>query len=304
MVSRQLTRLVLCALCLAATSANAQIVNPRPSLAGLLHCLDGRTTLVSGHRGGVEPGYPENALETFTNTLSQAQMLLETDVRTTKDGVLILMHDADVGRTTTGTGAVADLTWDEITLLRLRDNDGRETTFRAPRLDAALDWARGRGVLILDIKEDSSVEAIARAVAAARAQPFAGMIAYNADQAERVFQVDPSITVFYPAETADALAALTARGVALDNVVAFVGIERTAPQDWRGLKARGLPVAFGTLFFTDQAIAMSGGDAHFAYLHRLGVDVVATDRHHQAFAAIDRVANVRDALRECGADDD
>lgn len=301
MVSRPLIGTFLCALCLTATSVNAQIVNPRPTLAGLLHCLDGRTTLVSGHRGGVEPGFPENALETFANTLSQAPMLLETDVRTTEDGVLILMHDADVGRTTTGTGAVADLTWDEVTALRLRDNEGLETTFRAPRLDSALDWARGRGVLILDIKEDSSVEAIARAVVAARAQPFTGVIAYNADQAERIFQVDPSITVFYPAETADALAVLTARGVSLDNVVAFAGIERTAPQDWRGIKAKGLPLAFGTLFYADHAIAMSGGDAHFAYLHRLGVDVVPTDRHHQAFAAIDRVANVQNALRLCGA---
>jgi hypothetical protein len=65
--------------------------------------------------------------------------------------------------------------------------------------------------------------------------------------------------------------------------------------------AMGLPLAFGTLFYADHAIAMSGGDAHFAYLHRLGVDVVTTDRHHHAFAAIDQVASVKNALRLCGA---
>lgn len=279
----------------------AAIANARPSLGGLLRCLAGKITLVSGHRGGVEPGFPENAIETFANTLAQAPMLLEADVRTSEDGVLVLMHDASVDRTTTGSGPVNALTWAELASLRLKDKEGRETAFHVPRLDAALEWARGRGVLLLDVKEDAAVEAMARAIVDAKAQPFAGIIVYGPDQALRTSGIDPAIAVFFPVETASDLEALRARGMALDNIVAFAGIERQRPDLWRAIKALGAPVAFGTLFFTDHAIAMTGADAHYAYLATQGIDVLPTDRHLQAFRAIDGVADVTDALRACGA---
>ncbi len=42
---------------------------------------------------------------------------IETDVQRTADGVLVLIHDATVDRTTDGTGAVNDLTWDQLSRL-------------------------------------------------------------------------------------------------------------------------------------------------------------------------------------------
>ncbi|MEM1410563.1 MAG: glycerophosphodiester phosphodiesterase family protein, partial [Pseudomonadota bacterium] len=92
--------------------------------AGYLSCLEGRAVVVSAHRGGPAPGYPENAVETFVHTLSQVPALIETDVRETKDGVLVLMHDDTVDRTTTGTGAVASMTLQAIKDLYLVDNEG------------------------------------------------------------------------------------------------------------------------------------------------------------------------------------
>ena len=48
--------------------------------------------LVSAHRGGPRPGWPENAVPTFQQSLRYGPVLIETDVRITQDSVLVLMQ--------------------------------------------------------------------------------------------------------------------------------------------------------------------------------------------------------------------
>lgn len=59
--------------------------------------------IVSGHRGGYEEGYSENCIEGLENVLKQMPAFFEIDPRLTKDSVIVLMHDATLDRTTTGT---------------------------------------------------------------------------------------------------------------------------------------------------------------------------------------------------------
>src|SRR5437899_10965641 len=65
-----------------------------------------------GHRGMVQT-HPENTLPGFEACL-RAKVSFELDVRRTRDGRLVVLHDATLDRTTTGTGLVADATFDEI----------------------------------------------------------------------------------------------------------------------------------------------------------------------------------------------
>ena len=67
--------------------------------------------LIASHRAGPAPGYPENALETLQYATSQGMLIHEIDVAESRDGVLFLLHDRTLGRTTTGDGAVADTDW-------------------------------------------------------------------------------------------------------------------------------------------------------------------------------------------------
>jgi len=69
--------------------------------------------LTVGHRGvmGVEP---ENTLRSFTRAQREGLDQIELDLHLSKDGALIVMHDDKVDRTTDGSGAVADLTLDEL----------------------------------------------------------------------------------------------------------------------------------------------------------------------------------------------
>ena len=110
-------------------------------------------TIVSGHRGGMAPGYPENCIETFENTLSHMPSFFEIDPQMTRDSVIVLMHDATIDRTTTGTGKVSDYTYAELQQFFLKDREGNVTTYKIPTLEECIAWSQGKTILNLDIKD-------------------------------------------------------------------------------------------------------------------------------------------------------
>jgi len=76
----------------------------------------GEPAFIAGHRGDRAEA-PENTMPAFAAAFASGLEFVETDVQLTADGVPVLMHDETVDRTTDGTGAVADLTLDEIRAL-------------------------------------------------------------------------------------------------------------------------------------------------------------------------------------------
>src|SRR5690606_28835398 len=77
--------------------------------------------IISGHRGTMEQGLPENSIIAMKGVLKHTPAIFEIDPRLSKDGVPVMVHDATLDRTTTGTGKVADYTWKELKKLRLKD---------------------------------------------------------------------------------------------------------------------------------------------------------------------------------------
>jgi glycerophosphoryl diester phosphodiesterase len=69
--------------------------------------------LVFAHRGGARLA-PENTVAAFREGLARGADGLELDVRLSRDGVVVVHHDASVDRTTDGRGRVADLTADAL----------------------------------------------------------------------------------------------------------------------------------------------------------------------------------------------
>jgi len=111
--------------------------------------------LIIGHRGaaGLEP---ENTLRSFGRALELGVDRIETDVRLTKDGHPVLVHDATVDRTTDGTGPVRDLTLKEIREL----DAGRGE--RVPTLRELLALAGGKVGLNLELKDGDAAEIVLR----------------------------------------------------------------------------------------------------------------------------------------------
>jgi glycerophosphoryl diester phosphodiesterase len=99
------------------------------------------------HRGGIADGSPENTLAAFRRAISLGADVIEIDLRGTKDGRIVVLHDETLDRTTDGTGRVTDY---DLVELRTLDAGGGA---RIPTYDEVLDLVSGTGVqLLLDIK--------------------------------------------------------------------------------------------------------------------------------------------------------
>src|SRR5262245_33537200 len=119
---------------------------------------------VIAHRGSMSDR-PENTLASLKRAIEVKAHVSEVDVRTTKDGSLVCMHDADVSRTTDGKGKVNDLTLKEVQKLDAGSwFDKKYAGERVPTLRQALETAKGKIDLMLDLVE--SVDAYLRKIAA------------------------------------------------------------------------------------------------------------------------------------------
>ncbi|MFN3228588.1 MAG: glycerophosphodiester phosphodiesterase family protein [Asticcacaulis sp.] len=106
----------------------------------------------------------ENAVSSIEACIRLGVDMVEVDVRRTRDGVLVLMHDETVDRTTSGSGRVEDMDYADFKTLRLKSQAGGGdavlTAEAPPTLEAALIAARGRILVNLDMKADLYTEAL------------------------------------------------------------------------------------------------------------------------------------------------
>ena len=145
------TLLILFAFICALTACTEQ--KPTPTRAErireqLLTC-DESSVIVVAHRADWR-NFPENSLEAIQSAIEMGVDMLEIDVQRTKDGVLILMHDHNLDRTTTGSGNIADTNWEDIAKLNLKDHQGNVTTYKVPKLEDALLACKDRIMINLD----------------------------------------------------------------------------------------------------------------------------------------------------------
>lgn len=111
---------------------------------------------IIGHRG-LPHKAPENTLSSFDAAVRHGADGLETDVQMTRDGVLVLIHDETVDRTTNGHGLVAEHTLQELRCLDAGSwFDPAFKGEKIPTLDEFLEFVAGRD-LLLDIEIKSGV---------------------------------------------------------------------------------------------------------------------------------------------------
>lgn len=120
--------------------------------------------LTIGHRGimGVEP---ENTLRSFVRAEREGLDVIELDLHLSKDGALVVMHDADVGRTTDGSGPIADRTLAELRELDAGDGE------RIPVFEQVVDAVRAP--LQAEIKDVAAAHALAEVM---RARDLTGRV--------------------------------------------------------------------------------------------------------------------------------
>ena len=266
------------------------VIAPQGDLNQFFDCLrDNGAALIAAHRGGPYSGYPENAVETMAAILEEIPAIMEIDIATSADGVLYLMHDDRVDRTTTGSGDADALPWADIRKLRLKDNDGRKTGFAPPRFDEALAWAKDRTILQIDFKQSTRYEDVAEEVRRQGAQSRIILIAYSMASAAKLHQLLPQAMISLSLNSQSELNRAVASGIPDHRLLGFTGTEDPRPRLFSILAKRDVEVVFGTLGGRDSIdndIARTGYEALYAEIAEQGVDIIATDRPVEAYAAL------------------
>ncbi|MEM9311241.1 MAG: glycerophosphodiester phosphodiesterase family protein [Pseudomonadota bacterium] len=284
----------------AQTDRGGYTIDPAGDLSAMLDCLEAEgKTLISAHRGGPSAGLPENGIETMDAILAGVPAIMEVDVAQSTDGVLYLMHDRTIDRTTTGSGKTSELAWDAIKGLNLVDEAGWMTPYTVPTLEAALDWAKGKTVLQIDFKRTASFEDTIALIRAKQMADSVILIAYSQAQAAKLHKLAPEMLVSYSISKPGDLDAIVAAGVPAERIVAFTGTRTARPDLYAALDEADVEVIFGTLGRPDRSIdgviARFGTSERYAELGEGGVDILATDRGREAAAALAQAGRLPEA---------
>jgi len=148
---------------------------------------------VTAHRGAHEDA-PENSLASIRAAIDLGCDYVELDVRKTKDGRLVLMHDSSVDRTTNGTGKVDQLTFSEIRAFRFDGPPAEKHPDEiVPTFDEALAVCRGKIGLYLDHKAADVSELIE---ALKRHDMISKTVVYSSHEKLREFkQLEPAVWI-------------------------------------------------------------------------------------------------------------
>lgn len=134
---------------LSSVSVFGQEATRADSLMSQLLDPDNRKVFVVAHRGDWRNA-PENSLQAIQNCIDMGLDMVEIDLKKTKDGQLILMHDKTINRTTSGKGAPQDLNLSDIKKMKLRNGAGHKTRHRVPTLEEAMLLAKGKILVNID----------------------------------------------------------------------------------------------------------------------------------------------------------
>ncbi len=116
----------------------------------------GSEVQIVAHRGFASR-FPENTLLAIQGAFDMGADAVEIDVRFTSDGVPMLMHDGTLDRTTNGSGSMSDYRYSQIRELDACSWFGQEfPNCKVPTLRQALEVGKGRGKILLDVKENGS----------------------------------------------------------------------------------------------------------------------------------------------------
>jgi glycerophosphoryl diester phosphodiesterase len=114
-----------------------------------LHNSDDKHVMVVAHRGDWRNA-PENSLQAYKLAIEMGVDIVETDLNETKDGVVVIMHDGTIDRTTDGKGKPSDYTLAELKKFHLRNGLGVVTKHTIPTLEEVMELAKGKILVNLD----------------------------------------------------------------------------------------------------------------------------------------------------------
>lgn len=227
--------------------------------------------LIVAHRG-VHHEVPENSLAAIEAAIKQGVDIVEIDVKVSSDGIPFLMHDQTVDRTTNGKGDAEGFTFQRLSQLQLK-HQGKQTAYHVPTLEEALQLAKGKIVLDLDLKTDK-LEPILSTIAKAQAQKEVIFFDSDYKQLAKVKATDPSLKLMPRAhDLKEADKAITLFAPCIVHLDESFYTNTVSMQ----IKDKGANVWMNTLGELDKSIAKDAELNHLAAFIAKGVNVIQTD---------------------------
>jgi len=117
--------------------------------------MDHPDSLVIASHRAAHAVYPENSLAAIREAIRLGVDIIEIDVKVSSDGVPVLLHDATVNRTAVSArGPLETMTAEQIKKVKLKNTDGTESDQYIPTLREALELAKGKVYVDLDLKTE------------------------------------------------------------------------------------------------------------------------------------------------------
>jgi glycerophosphoryl diester phosphodiesterase len=244
-----------------------------------LHTAPDQGPFISAHRG-YSAAAPENTLPALEAALAAGAHVAEIDIKLSKDGHLMLMHDDDVDRTTDGEGPVIDLTLAELSKLDAgRWFDRKYARTKVPTLDEVLAWSKGRLGLLVEMKDYPErdprfIPALIETIERNNAAGFVIPAGFDHVTTAALHKLRPNWTLemILHCRLADPVHAARAAGCTLVSLEPQFAVA----EDTRAMHAAGLSV-----LTTVQSVA------HGRELYAMGIDFFENDDVDLARAALE-----------------
>lgn len=252
------------------------------------HYTGNDVPIISGHRGGAAKGYPENCIATFEHTLSITPAIFEIDPHLTKDNAIVLLHDDDLDRTSTGHGKLSDYTFAQVEEFQLKDLAGNVTPYHLTTLAEAIQWSKGKTVINLDVK-DVPLSMKAELVKKYNAFHYVMFTVHTAKEAKIFYDYDHRSLFSAFVKTKEALGSYEAAGIPWENVlIAYVGAESTLENRelYDMLHERGVMVMVGAAPIYDKLESPQKRAEAYRKILKDGADIIESDRPTEVAAAI------------------
>lgn len=157
-MKKLLTLITIAGLQLAAGKGFGQGSAQLQYITAQLHRPADKNIMVTAHRGDWRNA-PENSLQAYQYAIDMGVDVIEIDLNTTSDGVIVIMHDWTIDRTTDGKGKPGDYTMAELKKFHLKNALGRVTKQTIPTLEEVMLLAKGKVLVNLDKSYDYYTQA-------------------------------------------------------------------------------------------------------------------------------------------------
>jgi len=244
--------------------------------------------IISGHRGGASQQFPENSFALFEETLQSTPAVFEIDVRLTKDGYAVLLHDDTLGRTTTGIGKIIDYTLAELQQLKRKDQKGMVTDIGLVTLQEAIEWSRGKTLINLDVK-DVPMEKKIELVTKNNAFSHVIFTVHSPEEARFFYDYDSRSMFSAFIKTKKAFYSYDKSGIPWENIlIAYVGPWNKPENEelYDLLHDKGVRVMVSAATYYDKLQDPEERAAAYRKIIKDGADILESDRPIEAAIAI------------------